>query len=148
RYTYEFMPKGIVTQFIVAMHRLIAKEDSVWKSGVILASDSTMAEVTEYYGKREIKVRVSGKRKKELMTIATYELDKIHSSYARLKYNKLIPCNCSHCKNDQQPHFYRFETLQRLADNRRDDIQCEMSFEMVDVRGLIDDVIDKMEYAA
>lgn len=146
RYTYEFMPKGILTQFIVAMHRLIARQDYVWKSGVLLAKDETSAEVIEYYGKREIKVRVEGKRKKELMTIVMYELDKIHSSYPRLQYSKLIPCNCAQCKTSQAPHFYRLETLQRFADNRRDSIQCEMSFDMVNVRALIDDVIDKREY--
>ncbi len=145
RYTYEFMPKGIITQFIVAMHTLIAEQDYVWKSGVILEKDQTKAEVIEYYGKREIKIRVTGKHKKELMTIVTYELDKIHSSYARLKHNKLIPCNCAMCKSNQEPHFYRLETLRRFVDNRRDLIQCEMSFEMVDVRRLIDDVIDKRE---
>jgi hypothetical protein len=120
----------------------------VWKSGLVVAKDDTLAEVTEHYGKREIKVRVAGKRKKELMTIVTYELDKIHSLYSRLRFDKLIPCNCSECKNSQQPHFYRFETLQRFVDNRRDEIQCEMSFEMIDVRGLIDDLIDKREYIA
>jgi internalin A len=148
RYTYEFMPKGIITQFIVAMHKLIAEQNHVWKGGVILAKDETKAEVSEYYGKREIKVRVMGKHKKELMTIVTYELDRIHSSYARLKYNKLIPCNCSRCKNSQAPHFYRLETLQRFAENRQEVIMCEMSFEMVNVRGLIDDVIDKKEYVS
>jgi hypothetical protein len=137
------MPKGIITQFIVAMHKLIAEQQYVWKSGVILENEETKAEVIEYYGKREIKVRVAGKHKKELMTIVTYELDKIHSSYARLRYNKLIPCNCAMCKNNQEPHFYRLETLRRFVDNRKDHIQCEMSFEMVNVRGLIDDVIDR-----
>jgi len=95
RYTYEsFMPKGIITQFIVAMHKLIA-EQYVWRSGVILEKGQTKAEVIEYYGKREIKVRVAGKRKRELMTVVTYELDEIHASYKRLKHSKLIPCNCA-----------------------------------------------------
>ena len=146
RYTYEsFMPKGILTQFIVAMHKLIAEQQYVWKSGVVLDKDQTKAEVVEYYGKREIKVRVTGKNKKELMTIVAYELDEMHSSYARLKYAKLIPCNCAKCKNNQDPHFYRLETLRRFVDNRQDLIMCEMSFEMVKVRGLIDDVIDRQE---
>ncbi len=146
RYTYEsFMPKGILTQFIVAMHKLIAEQQYVWKSGVVLDKDQTKAEVVEYYGKREIKVRVAGKNKKELMTIVAYELDEIHSSYARLKYAKLIPCNCARCKNNQDPHFYRLETLRRFVDNSQDLIMCEMSFELINVRGLIDDVINKRE---
>ncbi|MEH2356125.1 COR domain-containing protein [Nostoc sp.] len=30
RYTYEFMPKGIITQFIVAMHKFINEQKCVW----------------------------------------------------------------------------------------------------------------------
>ncbi len=146
RYTYEFMPKGILTQLIVAMHTLIAKENYVWKTGVVLEmNDETRAEVIEYYGKREITLRIVGKRKKELMTIAIYELDKIHRSYPHLKYNKLIPCNCAKCALRQDPHFYRLETLQRFADNNQDLIMCEMSFEMVSVKGLIEEVTDRRE---
>jgi small GTP-binding protein len=144
RYTYEsFMPKGIVTQFIVAMHKLIAEQTYVWRSGVILNRRKTNAEVIEYYGKREIKIRVAGKHKKELMTLVTYELDEIHASYKRLKYSKLIPCNCDKCKNNQEPHFYPLETLEQFVDDRQELIQCQRSYQMVNVRELIDDVIEE-----
>ena len=36
RYTYEFMPKGIITQLIVAMHEHIYQQQYVWRSGVVL----------------------------------------------------------------------------------------------------------------
>lgn len=143
RYTYEsFMPKGIVTQFIVAIHKLIAEQKYVWRSGVILERGQTKAEVVEYYGRREIKIRVTGKHKKELMTVVTYELDEIHSSYKRLKYSKLIPCNCAKCANSQEPHFYSFDVLQKFVDDKQEGIQCQRSYQMVDVRELIDDVIE------
>jgi hypothetical protein len=142
RYTYEsFMPKGILTQFIVAMHTLIADQSYVWKSGVVLEKDRTRAEIIESQDKREIKIRVAGKHQRELMTIVTYELDEIHASYKRLNFNKLIPCNCSTCKNSQDPHFYRFETLRRFVGDRQERILCERSYQMVNVLGLIDDVI-------
>jgi hypothetical protein len=146
RYTYEFMPKGILTQFIVAMHPFIAEQSyvwHVWKSGAILEKDQTRAEVIEYYGKREIKIRLAGKHKKELMAIVTYELDKIHASYRRLKYSQLIPCNCSACKDSQELHFYPYEILRKFTEDRQDRIQCQNSYQMVNVRGLIDDVIDR-----
>jgi len=146
RYTYEFMPKGIITQFIVAMHPYIADQRCVWRSGVVLTKDLTKAEVVEDYGKREVKIRVNGKHKKELMTIVMYELDKIHATYHRLKYNQLIPCNCAKCKDSQDPYFYRFETLYKFMEDRQDQIQCQNSYEMVDVWGLIDEVIGKKEF--
>ena len=141
RYTYEFMPKGIITQFIVAMHELITEQKCVWKSGVVLSKDQTKAEVIQYYGKREIKIRVSGRHKRDLMTIVTHELDKIHDSYQRLKYNKLIPCDCETCKNSQEPHFYKLENLKSRLAKQKYDVECDISYEKVNILSLIDDVI-------
>jgi len=140
RYTYEFMPKGILLQFIVVMSEVIWNHN-VWKSGVVLEKDKTRAEVIEYYGKREIHVRIAGAHKKELMTIVMHELDKIHAKYKRLKCDKLIPCNCTECKTRKEPYFYRFEILQKFIEDRQEQIQCQQSYKMVNVRGLIDDVI-------
>ncbi len=96
---------------------------------------------------REIKIRVAGKHQKELMTIVAYELDRIHRSYRRLKYQKLIPCNCEKCKPSQEPHFYPLDVLRKFAEDRQDRIQCQKSYRMVDVLGLIDDVITRSQPA-
>ncbi|TYQ23664.1 GTP-binding protein [Pseudanabaena sp. UWO311] len=154
RYTYDFMPKGIIRQFIVTMHEDIEKnqEDKqiVWRSGVIINSKNiinTRAEVIENYGKREIKIRVFGKNKRDLLTTVTYELDKIHNSYKRLKdkYQKLIPCNCSTCKGSQDPHFYKLTDLKRRYEKRVTTVQCEISYDNVDVLGLIDDIASRTQ---
>ncbi|MEM9274859.1 MAG: COR domain-containing protein, partial [Cyanobacteria bacterium P01_F01_bin.143] len=141
RYAYpDFMPKGIVTRFIVIMHQYIENQEYVWKSGVILSKDNARAEIIENYGKREIKIRVSGNNRKSLLIIITHEIDKINDSYKRLKYQKLIPCNCSACKNTQSPHFYDFQILRKFLADGQKAIQCQKSYEMVDVLSLIDDV--------
>ncbi|MBD2214339.1 leucine-rich repeat domain-containing protein [Nostoc linckia FACHB-104] len=146
RYTYDFMPKGIITQLIVAMNGLIDAQKYVWKSGVILSQDNTKAEVIEYYDNREIKIRVAGRHKRDVLTRVTYEIDKIHASYKELKFNKLIPCNCSGCKNQQQPHFYNFEDLRDRISNSKFDIECnKRPYEKVNVLGLIDDVMDRSQ---
>jgi Leucine-rich repeat (LRR) protein len=141
RYIYEFMPKGILSQFIVVMHPYISEQKMVWKSGVVLEKDGTRAEIVEYFGKREIRVRVSGVHKKELMTILAYELDQIHNKYRRLKYNILIPCNCRACRNTTNPYFYKNEQLQNFIEKRIIEIQCGTTGNMVNVRSLIDDVV-------
>ena len=145
RYTYEFMPKGIITQFIVAMHKDIEEQKYVWKSGVILKKNRARAEVIEYYGKREIKIRISGQQKRDLMTIVTHELDKIHSSYNnRLKYNKLIPCNCETCNNNQNPYFYNFRELKERISHQKYTTECgKPPYNQVNVLSLIDDVVGK-----
>lgn len=148
KFEYEFMPKGILTRFIVEKHDWIDCQNCVWKSGVILNQDQrnhTKAEVIETYRahKGNISIRVSGKRKKELLTIIRYELEKIHASYERLKYSQLIPCNCEICKGSQDPHFYEFEILRKFLEDRQKTIQCQTSYQMVNVRSLIDDVMDE-----
>ncbi len=143
RYTYEFMPKGIITQLIVAMHQHIHQQQYVWRSGVVLNKDETLAEVIEDYLKREIRIRVTGKFKRNLMTEVTYELDKINNSYHRLKYQKLVPCNCCACINSQNPHSYKFnKLLERIAHNQLT-IQCDNPpYHQVQVLGLIDNTLD------
>lgn len=143
RFDYEFMPKGILTQFIVVMHQLILKQKYVWKSGVILEKDKAKAEVIEYYNNKQIRIRVSGSRKKDLLTIVIYELEKIHKTYQRLKYQTLIACNCAKCVGTVDPHLYTLETLMTFIEDRQETIQCQKSYKMINVRGLIDEVIDK-----
>jgi internalin A len=143
RYTYEFMPKGIITQFIVVMHKLISEGRLVWRSGVVLEKEQTRAEVIEHYGRREIRIRVGGQHKKELMSVVNYELDKIHNSYKRLKYKQLVPCNCGECKDSQEPHFFTLDTLRKFYGDRQELIQCQNSYDMVSVRGLIDEIAER-----
>ncbi|WP_138500060.1 COR domain-containing protein [Nostoc sp. PA-18-2419] len=144
RYKYDFMPKGILTRFIVEMHSDIEQQTLqtlVWKTGVVLAKDQTRAEVIEHYNQREIRVRVAGKNKKERLAVITHELEKIHKSYERLQYQTLVPCNCESCNYSQTPHFYSRDVLYKSLEARNYQIQCQNSFHMVDVKRLIDDVL-------
>jgi len=143
RYKYEFMPKGILSRFIVETHEFIAEQKYAWRSGVILQKEGAKAEVIEYYGKREIVIRVSGQNKKELMTIVTYELDKINKTFKRIKLEKLIPCNCSVCKDSKEPHFYKLVNLKKRLRDEQFQVQCDESYEYVEVLSLVDDFIEK-----
>ncbi|MDJ0717994.1 MAG: SAV_2336 N-terminal domain-related protein [Prochloraceae cyanobacterium] len=139
RYTYEFMPKGIISQFIVAMSTLIENQNLVWRSGIILNKDRTRAEVIQYYDRRMITIRVSGENKKDLITIIRHELNVIHKYYKDiLKFNEQIACNCSECKGQQDPYFYPLNILQRAKQKGQREVQCQKSFEMVHVLQLWD----------
>ncbi len=149
RYTCkEFMPKGIITRFIVEMHRYIEDQKLVWKSGVVIKEDNdkkdefTRAEIIEYYGKREIVIRVSGKYKRDWMTKVCFKLDEILDTFIRLKHNKLIPCNCEVCKVRPNPYFHNYEKLRKRIYSRKYDIECEVSYKKVDALKLLDDIIN------
>lgn len=144
RFKYEaFMPKGLLTRFIVAIHPYIAINEGqlVWHTGVVLEKDDTRAEVMEFYHRREIHIRVMGKNKRDLLTIITYELDKLHRPFHRLKFDKLIPCNCLTCRNADEPYFYRLDILKTRLEYGKTVIECDKPpFETVEIRPLLDDV--------
>jgi internalin A len=146
RYEYEFMPKGIITRLIVEMHRFIYRiksTDFVWREGVLLTDNYATAEVIENYHQREIRIRVFGNQKTYLLNKIRTKLEEIHADYdKRLKYQEFIPCNCAKCKGSQNPHLYAFDKLRRRLDNRKYTVECEISYENVNVRGLMDDFPD------
>ena len=139
RYNYEFMPKGILTRFIVEMHKNIYR-DLVWRNGVVLTNDYAQAEVIEYYNQKEIRIRIKGGNKRDLMTIVTNEIDTINDSYERIECTKLIPCNCNTCLEKEEPHFYNSKILKQFLADRQNTIQCQISYQMVNVVSLLDDV--------
>ena len=141
RYEYDFMPKGILTRFIVEMHRYIEKQKLVWKGGVVLGNDDGRAEIIETYrpSKGEIKIRATGFDKKALMTVVRRKFSEIHDSYERLRYQTLIPCNCSVCK-DKTPEEFRFNTLRKFLMDGQSEIQCRRSYKSINIRSLLDDV--------
>jgi len=140
RYSYDFMPKGIISRLIVIMNEDFHKHQYVWRKGVILSKYKTKAEIIENYNDRKIIIRVSGLDKKGLISIIMHEIDKIHASYKGLKFDKLIPCNCKECTKSQEPYFYKYSSLKKRVEKRKSEIECDKSFEMVNVKGLIDDI--------
>lgn len=142
-YKYEyFMPKGIITQFIVQQHRYITNHELVWRRGVVLERRDTFAEVVETYVTRTIKVRIIGKNKRDFMTLITEALDGINEHYANLKVEKFIPCNCIQCAVAEQPHAYEYSDLQTRIEKNKRTIECRVSYEDVGVHELMAEVFN------
>jgi hypothetical protein len=150
RYSYEFMPRGIFARFAVQVHRLIAHgQQFIWREGAVLQSGDSYALVTETYGTREIVIRGIGKRRRELMSIATHHLDSIHDSFPKLRVNKLVPCNCKTCRAPGNvPHYFDYKNLVLRLEKDKTTSECSNSFEDVPVRQLLDELFaeeSKME---
>ncbi len=142
RYRYGFMPKGIITRFIVKMHKYIAEGQTlVWKEGVILEYQDAKAEVIETYRDNEIHIRVSGSRGKELLTIIAHNIDELNGAFEKIRVDKLVPCNCDECKGLDEPHFYKYLNLIRRKEKGKRTVECEISYEDVNVLKLIEDVL-------
>jgi len=144
---YGFMPKGLISQFIVRMHRYVEDLETAWKHGVILSSEneseSTQAEVVSLYAQQEIRIRVRGVDNKRFLDIVLEEFDKIHSLFEGIKVDKFIPCNCSLCKtmNWKGKYYFKYEVLKRAYATNILDIQCQESFQSVNVHRLINETL-------
>lgn len=140
RYVYEFLPKGIVTRFIVALHRLISGGNLVWKTGVVLERDGSRAEVIEEYSQRRIRVRVSGANPLGLLSIVDDRLSQLHSAFPRLRVERYLPCPCEECEEKAEPYGFALENLIKMA-RKGTSIQCHASGEMVDAALLVENVL-------
>jgi internalin A len=141
RFKYDFMPKGLVTRLIVAMHRYIV-DNMVWKTGVIFESNMTTVEVIEYYQNRSIHIRVEGNDKKGLLAVIIHKMDEIHSNYPGLKVDVLVPCNCAKCAKAIEPYFFEYDVLQRSL-SYTEEVQCQHSFVSVNTRRLLDNALPR-----
>jgi hypothetical protein len=140
RYEYVFLPKGILTRFIVAMHRLIAGGNLVWKTGTVLERDGCRAEIIEEYAKRRIRVRMSGPGSYGLLAIVDEQLERLHASFPRLQYERFLPCPCAECQAKAEPYGFALEKLVNMA-RKGQSIQCHSSGEMVDAARLVREVL-------
>ena len=141
KYQYQFMPKGILSQLIVQMNQLVY-EGCVWKNGAVLYQDEAKAEVIEEYKDQEgtIIIRVSGKRKPDLLSSIIYEIDnKIHAGFNNVKYEKLVPCRCVNCRQSEEPSIYKLQALKERIDHGKSTIECGCppSYEDVNIPELI-----------
>lgn len=141
RYEYEFMPKGILSRLMVRLHRHIHNaQNEAWKTGVIFTRQDAKLKVVETYDARSLHLSGTGAHVKDLMTIVADEIDALNSSYPNLTLKKWIPCICQTCKNNTNPHFYKYDDILRRKSNKKDRVECEISYEEVEINQLLDNV--------
>ena len=139
KYEYEFMPKGIITRFIVRIQEYIESQSLVWREGVILKrGDNTRAEIIQTYGKREFLIKIYGGEKKDFLAVILYNIDKINNSFKNIKVKKLVPCNCKDCVGNIAPYYYEYEFLKRLQNRDIRTHRCINSLEEIKINSLLD----------
>ncbi|MEM8643193.1 MAG: COR domain-containing protein [Cyanobacteria bacterium P01_G01_bin.54] len=134
-----FMPKGIFWHFAVTLYRYIDNHDWVWRNGMVIRRGNTWAEVIEDLNLRRIFLRFSGPSIAEFRAVIVDELDKISKSYHRLKYEKMIPCQCSECKDSNEPYFFEYSFLKRRQEGgKRLTADCRISDEELSLSLLLE----------
>ncbi|MHC4477446.1 MAG: COR domain-containing protein [Planctomycetota bacterium] len=139
-YRYDFMPAGILTRFIVRTHDII-KDDIYWKNGVALRREEAEALiVSDTYG-RKISIRVRGEDKKGLLAIIRREIDYIHNTLNNPDVDEMVPCNCSTCKDAEEPYYFKLERIKTRLRTGKRTLDCGKSGEDVDIHKILGDVI-------
>ena len=140
RYRYKFMPKGILSRFIVRMNTYIKDRSRIWKNGVVLTRNNTYAFINEVYGENELKVHVYGEEPRDFVILIAEKIEQLNNEFEGIILTKEVPCICDECKNSKTPAFYDFNDVSKARRAKNGEIQCRHSFEMVNAMRLLDNI--------
>ena len=141
---YKFLPKALMTQFIVSRHADIDRGRTlVWRNGVVLRwSADTVAEVKAFKsrGRDAFYIRSQGSDRRGLLTAILKTLRELHADYPGIGAFEIVPCPCSVCRtkqNESEKHFFDFANLQNRLERGRRVVECDKSLEEVDLVKLL-----------
>lgn len=148
-YHFGFMPAGLLTRFIVKIHRLI-ESDLFWRYGVMVTYEGSRALIEEYETKREIHISVEGPTKGELLAIIRERFGDIFNEFhRRIEVQERIPCVCNTCNeriiSGLKPHEFNWQTVRRYSDNNIGKIRCDESLLEVQINELMGDINSSQE---
>lgn len=109
---YEFLPKSILPRLIVNMSEDI-HDGLRWRTGVILKDSklNSTAIVRADYDKNELKIIISGNRKREYLSIIIHFINRINSSFENLNCKEMLPLPDNPNIQVSVNHLYRLEEL-------------------------------------
>ena len=138
-----FMPKGIITRFMVRLYPFIEGEN-YWRRGVWMhyPRHDARATIVQNDVEKRIYIRTIGRDRKILLGIIRQHLRAINATFSeQLKVNEWIPCNCSECLHASKPHFFTHEQIENYQKNGIPRIRCEKGrLEEVLVSQLVNDI--------
>lgn len=147
-YTYDFMPKGIISRLVVRLHHLIDEKQLLWREGVILKFRGASAWVTRT-AKNRIEIFARGYRPAFLISLITSEIDDINNKFyfsKEGKPSKYIPCICKACSNKDIPNFYEYDKLIERDKLNKKTVECSNPpYLEVNVRDLLDNITEIAE---
>ncbi len=138
----DFMPKGIISRFMVRLYFFIERE-MYWREGVLMhyPDHDATALVIQNTIEKCIHIYATGSDRKIFLHIIRQQINSIHHGFGeKLKVHEKIPCNCSRCKNNPDAYFFEYRELRDYQKDHIPIIRCRLSRENVLVQGLISDV--------
>jgi small GTP-binding protein len=130
-YHYDFLPPGLITRFIVLIHRELELQTSgtqlCWHEGAVIRWSDGRALIKSKKVDNKIEIKVTGHNKRELLAIIRHEFEHIHLSMRKIEVNQLIPCNCQKdCKN-----VFNYSRLIQAERKGKVSVECQVSWDDV-----------------
>jgi len=135
----DYMPGGIMSRLIVALHQYIFNQKLVWKMGVNVTHENAYAEIIEW--EKEFRVNLVGQARRQLLTIIREKMKEILQPYKKLNFTEEIPCNCSKCSTLLQGgHYHKYRRLQDFLQNNNLAIECPILQGPVSIAQILENV--------
>jgi len=146
-FKYEVIPSGLVPRLIVRLSDYI-KDNLISSNAGIIEKENSIAKIEEYDFKNDankyIRITVIGENKIQLLNLIRNELIEIQKDwFENLEIQELIPCNCSDCKKNIDKNLYLKSDLIKRTKNNKYTIECQTSYDNVEILKLLGEVYDK-----
>ncbi|MGB5990159.1 MAG: COR domain-containing protein [Marinifilaceae bacterium] len=157
RYQYAFMPKGLITRFIVRFNEYILDDNDgvplVWNKGVVISKDDCKARIIEddlnKEGLKVIDIEVTGDidEKKYLLRMIREGIESIHKKWFKtIKCEPMVPCICEDCVSSDSPTLFGYSTLEKYRNQKIAVINCDKGvIKPVNVLSLLEGVYSNEE---
>jgi len=144
-YRYDFLQAGIITRFIVLIHRDLELKPGgkhlCWREGVVLQREGTRAFVKVRKVEKLIEIRIKGSKQRELLAIIRHQFDHINRPTEKVKITQEIPCNCSAgC-----PNTFNYQGLLEAERQGKPTVECQTKWKDVPLSALLDGYQPKAE---
>ena len=135
---YDFLPKSVLTSFIVRMYRDI-KNELCWRTGVVLEDIlddcTTVVKVDER--DKKLYVYVNGAQKREYFPFIRKVLHEINNTFEKIGAKEMVPCNCRDCAFIPKPYFFEYPYLIKSLKKKKSTVRCQKSIEDVYIEDLL-----------
>jgi Leucine-rich repeat (LRR) protein len=142
RYHYDFLPKGILSRLMVRLHRFVVAPEKASVNCVLFERETSKVLVELPASGNVIELRARGPERRALLTVISADVDAINDGLSGLrdKVGKWIPCHCKDCRKSANPKLFAEKLLRKRIEDNRSKIECEISYEEVDVAALLNGI--------
>ncbi len=151
KFEYGFLPYLLMSRVIAKLHPLIKKINNpksekwlMWKRGVIIEEEKTIAKIVSNYGTNSIDIYISGTRKITILHKIRQVINEINQkSYPEITITEKVKCVCNKCSNNiGELYYHEWRMLEGRISNGFDSNSCGNSYQNVNIIKLMSGIVN------